>query len=1118
MNRSYFLTVLLSLLLIGGAAGAVFTTIEKLNQTRLDSVKNLVKTRSAEIAERVRSLRFNLELLSLNPSIKEIRKRDQFNASLVNYLKKLKEASGILAIYLMDSRGNCILSTNPEFLGKNYGFRPYFKDALKTGRGFYVAKGVTSKKIGLYLSKRVDMGKSSSRNDSMVMVFKVAPKSILSASPLILKEMKTWLATPNGVLFRPEARSFFSINPMPSAWHDGIRRMRQFEGQDIKSLGFPEGTWNKLISQGSVSAELDGKRFHIELTRLIDKDLFSVLILPEAFELPEYAAMKHAVMIMIGLFTLAVVPVCALLFYLRRQQLELAKSRSKIKLLMAAVEQAAHTVVITDKNGTIEYVNPAFSEITGFSKEEALGQNPRILKSGFHDAEFYENLWKTINSGKVWKGRFQNMKKDGSLYWEDAVISPLQNNDGQITHFIAIKSDVTDVVRLEHKLNKKLREWQAIMDHAGVGILLVRNRRILAANKMLATILSADEEELVGRQTRLFYHSEEEYQLIMRKWYPRLIKGETVAFEHKTVLPGGDLRHFQVVGKVSRPGNLETMETVWVLHDISEIKRLQKDLEAAKERAEAASRAKSEFLANMSHEIRTPLNGVIGMLHLLSSTSLDEDQKNYVAKAATSADILLAILNDILDFSKIEAGKLVLEEIDFNLHLLIEMLVSSMRLVAMQKNLDLRVDIDEHVVECLRGDSTRLRQVLMNLLSNAVKFTEEGWIELVVNQKREDKHGVELYFSVEDTGRGIPAEKREELFDEFTQVDASTTRKFGGTGLGLAISRKLVHLLGGEIGVESEIGMGTKFWFTACFKKGDTKSEGCQVRTQAALVDNKVLKRIKDHGCSKRVLVVDDNQVNQQVVVAMLRKLGIRAEAVSNGKEAVEALSVIPYDMVFMDIQMPIMDGMEATRKIKGPDSRAINPDIPVVALTAHAFREEIKQFMEAGMDDHLAKPVVPEKLIACLMKWLKCESGVGEEIDKPLSPSQETEKRGNEDDPPRFERQALDARTMGDKELKDDVINTFIQTTKDNIQLLKDAIQQENLEMIAERAHAIKGSSGNIAGMKLSALASKIEKSSRAGNRDTSKLEELEKMITGLEEEFGLLVKVLEAELESTS
>jgi CheY-like chemotaxis protein/HPt (histidine-containing phosphotransfer) domain-containing protein len=324
---------------------------------------------------------------------------------------------------------------------------------------------------------------------------------------------------------------------------------------------------------------------------------------------------------------------------------------------------------------------------------------------------------------------------------------------------------------------------------------------------------------------------------------------------------------------------------------------------------------------------------------------------------------------------------------------------------------------------------------------------------------------------VQDTGIGISEEHQKSLFQKFTQVDASTTRQFGGTGLGLAISKKLVHLMGGEIGVKSKKGEGATFWFDLPLKSGNPDAKGCKDEHETQNILN-IQNKLKD----KRILVVDDNLVNQQVVMAMLNNFAVRAETVNNGQEAIEALSVIPYDLVLMDVQMPVMDGMEATKIIRSPDSPVLNPDIPIIALTAHAFSEDINRFLEAGMSGHLAKPIIPEELAKCLEKWLTHPSAFNI-LDKVEDGQRDSTTVSIEKEAvPTLDIDSLTARTMGDKEVMALVISTFLETTPEEIKNLDVAIKAENFQAAQKIAHTIKGSSANIGAMKLSDIASKLE------------------------------------------
>ncbi|MCP4345765.1 MAG: response regulator [Desulfobacterales bacterium] len=528
------------------------------------------------------------------------------------------------------------------------------------------------------------------------------------------------------------------------------------------------------------------------------------------------------------------------------------------------------------------------------------------------------------------------------------------------------------------------------------------------------------------------------------------------------------------------------------------------EIETARQTAVQADKAKSQFLANMSHEIRTPMNAIINMARFLADTRLDTEQKEYTDTILASSDILLSVIKDILDFSKIEAGKLDLEILDFNPRDMAGELARFFSSKADEKGLRLEYYIAPEVPEALCGDPARIRQILLNYINNAVKFTEKGEIEINVSLKEKSDSYIVLYCSVTDTGVGIPEDRMNLLFHPFSQADASTTRKHGGTGLGLAISRQLAEMMGGEAGVESKEGVGSTFWFTAVLEKSEAEIETPKPESNKLKPDEKVSPDSDFHFpvSDIRILLVEDNPVNQKVVRAILENFGFFFDIANNGKQALKILKENDYDLVLMDIQMPEMDGIEATKIIRDPGSDVRDHNIPIIAMTAHAMRGDRDHYIEAGMDDYVSKPLNPDEVFAAIRNLL---SGMGclnrKSVSQDTTGTSSQAARENKV----FNINELMGRVGGSEKICRDIIKELPKYLLNEITKLKTFANENNAKMVEIQGHNIKGTAANFAAYRLTDIAHKIE---LAGNK--GELDETHSLIEKLEQEAEKLVYAL--------
>jgi len=547
-------------------------------------------------------------------------------------------------------------------------------------------------------------------------------------------------------------------------------------------------------------------------------------------------------------------------------------------------------------------------------------------------------------------------------------------------------------------------------------------------------------------------------------------KGQTPVFEAEFRLKAKDGSWKWILSKgqaVDRDESGVPSRMTGVHLDMTERKQAEIELQAAKEAAEDATKAKSEFLANMSHEIRTPMNAIMGMTHLALETDLTPKQQDYLKKTHRSATSLLGLINDILDFSKIEAGKMDMESVGFHLDDVLDNVSTLISIKAEEMGLALEFQTPAEIPRFLKGDSLRLGQILINLSNNAVKFTEKGSITIKTELIEETGENYTLQFAVRDTGIGLTKEQIGKLFKSFSQADSSTTRKFGGTGLGLTISKQLVEMMDGKIWVESEPGEGSSFIFTAVFGHGN--EEEITARSSQKGFDIEQLKSIQ----GARILLVEDNEINQQVAQEILEKAGFVIDIAEDGKQAVEAVEKTSYDLVLMDIQMPVMDGYESSKEIrKNPQFK----DLPILAMSASAMTQDMENALAAGMNGHVPKPIELNLLFSALLEWIK----PGErEMPEPviIADSQENPIENElPTDLPGIDTKTGLERVAGNEKLYRNILKKFAKNQATSIEEMRKALEDNDIELATRLAHTIKGVAGNIGATHLQTAAKDLE------------------------------------------
>lgn len=837
----------------------------------------------------------------------------------------------------------------------------------------------------------------------------------------------------------------------------------------------------------------------------------------------------------------------------RTEELSLAKQRLDMALDAAGMGTWEWDFL----SGRITWDDSLF-RLSGISKEEFLNTYEDFLEHFNRALPPEDNLRMLKKLQDVVDGKTDNYDFEHDLLYPDGTIRHFlgkgkaqRSPEGKLLSLIGITIDITKQKIAEDALRRSesnLARAQA-MAHLGSYSFDIQKGDILWSEGLKA-ICGYEPDQMLSLEIAASRIHPDDRKRILEALQTAVKEKHQFNYEYRIVRPDGAVRYVHDRGEISHDENENPAWMFGTLQDITDRKLIEEQLFKAKEAAEIANRAKGDFLANVSHEIRTPMNAVLGMLDLLLETDIDNEQREYLQLAHVSAESLLSTIDEVLDFSKIEQNKIELEQIDFNLKSLISYIINLLSGKTGSNGLKLAYYIEEDLPSSFVGDPVRLKQVLFNLLGNAIKFTKEGEVALSVEKYIPSDRGylspnsnegeeMSLLFKVRDTGIGIPSENIDKIFNAFTQVDASVTRKYGGTGLGLAISSQLVELMGGRIWVESEVGKGSTFYFTARVKRGSNeeyhKQESKFLENLIKLKENNELDGSEiSSGKSLNILLAEDHPINQKLILSLLKKKGHNLSLVTNGKDVIDILSIRDFDAVLMDVQMPGIDGLEATRKIRDPSSNVRWHEIPIIALTAGVLIEDYDKCIEAGMNYYISKPLKKEKLFKVLdsirpreitlettasggrsefshsgeKKISACEEKVSSNITGNSSDRKSITSYFSEDQV--FNLEELLERTEGDELLLKEMVGLFLDMFPGLLDSIDKAIKKGETEELRQSAHTLKSAAGSIGANRVFRAAYELEQAGRE-NELGSAIMKFRELKIRLEEIEPVLIRHME-------